>query len=138
MRYNMKAKFRLITFFTLLILIQLAVSAQYPKRTDAIWARTVPPGTITLDGVLNEPAWAKAESLVVVYGKNTGLPTSGWTAEFQPNSVTDPTNAVVKFLVQGNQLFIAFIVPDSSIGGRSEERRVGQECRSRWSPDSLT
>src|SRR5258707_13397983 len=25
----------------------------------------------------------------------------------------------------------------SRIGGRSEERRVGEECRSRWSPDHL-
>ena len=37
---------------------------------------------------------------------------------------------------------IAFIIPVSSVGGkkalnyltRSEERRVGKECRSRWSP----
>jgi hypothetical protein len=119
----MRTKFSVITFFTLLMLIQLAVSAQYPKRTDAIWARTVPPGTITLDGILNEPAWAKAESLQITYGQNAGLPTSGWKAEFQPLAVTDPTHAVVKFLVQGNQLFIAFIIPDSSIGGTSDWAR---------------
>ena len=113
----MRIKFNVFTFFTLLLLLQSAVLAQYPKRTDAIWARTVPPGTITLDGVLNEPAWAKAESLQIAYGQSSGLPTSGWTAEFQALAVTDPTHAVVKFLVQGNQLFLAFIIPDSSIGG---------------------
>ncbi|MEK7331031.1 MAG: hypothetical protein AAB113_09530, partial [Candidatus Eisenbacteria bacterium] len=30
-------------------------------RTDAIWARTAPPGAITLDGNLNEAVWATAE-----------------------------------------------------------------------------
>src|ERR1035437_9114001 len=122
MRYNMRNKLSVITFFTLLMLIQSVVSAQYPKRTDAIWARTVPAGTITLDGILNEPEWAKAESLVVVYGQSTGLPTSGWVTEpqSQGSAVTDPTHAVVKFLVQGNQLFLAFTIPDSSIGGTAD------------------
>jgi Secretion system C-terminal sorting domain len=123
MRYNMKTKFSVITFFTLLLLIHSAVLAQYPKRTDAIWARIVPPGTITLDGILDEPAWAKAESLQIVYGQNAGLPTSGWKAEFQGPAVTDPTHAVVKFLVQGNQLFLGFTIPDSSIGGISDWAR---------------
>jgi hypothetical protein len=119
----MKTKFTVLAFFTLLLLFQSVVSAQYPKRTDAIWARTVPAGTITLDGILNEPAWAKAESLQIVYGQSSGLPTSGWIAEFQGGAVTDPTHATVKFLVQGNQLFLAFTIPDSSIGGTSDWAR---------------
>jgi len=119
----MRTKISVFVFFTLLLLLQLAVLAQYPKRTDAIWARTVPPGTITLNGILNEPAWAKAESLQIVYGQSSGLPTSGWIAEFQGPAVTDPTHAVVKFLVQGNQLFLAFVIPDSSIGGTADWAR---------------
>jgi Carbohydrate family 9 binding domain-like len=121
----MRTIFSVFAFFTLFLLFQSAVSAQYPKRTDAIWARTVPAGTITLDGILNEPEWAKAESLQIVYGQSTGLPTSGWVTEpqGQGSAVTDPTHAVVKFLVQGNQLFLAFTIPDSSIGGTADWAR---------------
>ena len=36
-----------------------AASAQ-PVRKDAIWARSTNGAPITLDGVLNEPAWAVA------------------------------------------------------------------------------
>ena len=33
-----------------------------------------------------------------------------------------------------NILFFFHIDPDRSLSQRSEERRVGKECRSRWSP----
>ena len=94
-----------------------SIFCQGPKRQDVIWARSTAGAKITLDGKFTEPAWAKADSLVIKYGVSSGLPTSGWKAELQPDAVTDPTNAVVKFLVDGNQLYIAFSIPDSSIGG---------------------
>ncbi|HZW39405.1 MAG TPA: sugar-binding protein [Ignavibacteriaceae bacterium] len=108
--------------FIIILMFQIAAMAQM-KRQDVVWARTIPAGTITLDGILNEPAWAQAESLKIVYGQSAGLPTSGWRAEFQPDAITDPTHATVKFLVQGNQLFIAFDIPDSSIGGNVDWAR---------------
>src|SRR2546430_17317262 len=37
--------------------------------------------------------------------------------------------------VSGNGNFYAFGSKSESDGIRSEERRVGKECRSRWSPD---
>jgi len=86
-----------------------------PKRTDAIWARTAPSGSITIDGVMNESAWSVAESLVVQYGKSAGLPGSGYIAE--TGVVLDSIKAVVKFLVMGDSLYLAFSVKDSSIGG---------------------
>ncbi|CUS99154.1 T9SS type A sorting domain-containing protein [Candidatus Kryptobacter tengchongensis] len=86
------------------------------KRQDAIWARTAPLNSITVDGKLNEPAWAKAESVVVYYGKSSGLPGSGWKDETGVKP-SDPTRAVLKFLVSGNNLYIGAIVPDSSVGG---------------------
>lgn len=101
------------------VCVVLTVESQ-PKRTDAIWARTVPAGTITLDGLLNEPAWAKAESLVVKWGQNNGDPGSGYRGEAGLNggtTPTDPTNAVIKFLVSGDSLYVAVICKDSSIGG---------------------
>ena len=102
----------------MVLLLQAISIAQYAPRQDVIWARTVPAGTITMDGVLNEAAWAQAESFEINYGQDGPLPTSGWRAEFQADVVTDPTRATVKFLVSSdNQLWLAFDIPDSSIGG---------------------
>ncbi len=92
--------------------------AQRPVRQDAVWARHTDE-TIKLDGVLNEASWAKADSIQIVYGKSSGLPTSGWNTDgySNPDGYFDTVRATVKFLSQNNQLYIAFIVPDSSIGG---------------------
>ncbi len=99
-------------------------------RTDAIWARQAPAGSITLDGNLNEPVWAQAESWKVRYRVDAfnnpqpgamGIPGSGWKDEGginPPNQPTnDSTNATLKFLVIGNKLYLGAIVPDKSIGG---------------------
>ena len=48
-------------------------SAQAP-REDVMWARTTSE-TITLDGVLNEPGWAAAESVTIDWAVDAGLPT---------------------------------------------------------------
>ena len=104
---------------TLLAAVTLTLahpSHAQPPRTDVIWARSVTPGTITLDGVLNEPAWNLAESAVIRYGINNGDPGSGWKAEGGLVS-TDSTNATIRWLREGNQLFMAATVPDISVGG---------------------
>ncbi len=99
-------------FYLLMICI---VSVSQPKRTDAVWARSVPPGSIVIDGKTNEAAWAKAESIFVQYGKSAGLPGSGYAAE--TGTIFDSTKAVVKFLIMGDSLYLSFAVKDSSIGG---------------------
>ena len=43
--------------------------------------------------------------------------------------VTVPAHTVNEDLFEDGKMF-----DGSSIAGRSEERRVGKECRSRWSP----
>ena len=102
----------------LILLLQGILLAQYPVREDVLWARMAPAGSITMDGVLNEPEWAAAESITLVYGETGLLPTSGWRPEFQPEAITDPTHATIKFLVTtDNQLWLGFDIPDSSIGG---------------------
>jgi hypothetical protein len=105
----------IVTLAFLLIIVNFAFG-QTLKRQDAIWARTAPPNSITVDGKLDEPAWAKAESVVVYYGKSSGIPGSGWKDESGVKP-SDPTRAVLKFLVSGNNLYIGAIVPDSSVGG---------------------
>jgi hypothetical protein len=102
-------------------LLVASPAAAYAPRQDAIWARqsTVP---ITLNGVLDEAAWATAESVLVVYGTSAGVPGSGWKIEagFTP---TNPTNATLKFLVRNNQLYLGATVRDKSIGGHSTFNR---------------
>ena len=110
----------IIPIIAIVLLSQAITFAQFAPREDIVWARTVPAGTITMDGVLNEAAWSQAESFEINYGQNGPLPTSGWRAEFQEDAVTDPTHATVKFLVSSdNQLWLAFDIPDSSIGGNA-------------------
>jgi hypothetical protein len=101
----------------LLVISTMALYGQMIKRTDAIWARTTST-PITLDGKLNEADWAKAESLYISYGKDNGMPGSGYTTDGWNVVPTDPlNNAVVKFLVNGDSLYVAVSVKDSSIGG---------------------
>ena len=107
-----------IAVVIMLLFFQVVSLAQFAPRQDVMWARTVPAGTITMDGVLNEAAWSEAESIVLKYGEQGTLPTSGWRPEQNEEAITDPTNATIKFLVSSdNQLWLAFDIPDSSIGG---------------------
>jgi hypothetical protein len=114
----MKSKYFTLFFLFVIFVTQMTIQAQYAQRQDAIWARMVPAGTITMDGILDEPAWSLADSFKVNYGQLGPLPTSGWRAEQNPDGVTDPTHATVKFLVSDdNQLWLGFTIPDSSVGG---------------------
>jgi hypothetical protein len=96
---------------------------QMIKRSDAVWARTVPPGTITVDGLLKEPAWALADSIIIRFDSSNSnvIPGSGWKPERSGGSwngvVTDPTYATFKFLVQGNEMIVGVFARDSSVGG---------------------
>jgi hypothetical protein len=100
-----------------------SASAQTLKRTDAIWARSTNGAAITLDGVLDEPAWALAESTIIRYGYDNGIPGSGW--QFEGGKILkDSTRAVLKFLVNGNYLYVAAVCRDSSIGGDTDFNRV--------------
>lgn len=113
---------RIIVVGLLALVLGWAVpaSAQAP-RSDVIWARLYSQ-TITLDGQLNEPGWAKAESTIVRFGVDNGIPGSGWKMEsgIIPG---DSTYAVLKFLVQGNQLYLGAKVKDKSIGGSKDFNR---------------
>jgi hypothetical protein len=103
-----------------------APAAAQLARTNALWARSAPAGSITLDGNLNESVWAAAESWRVRYRRDNGIPGSGWKDEggFPPDGVqSDSTNALLKFLVVGNQLYLGATVPDLSIGGSGQFNR---------------
>jgi hypothetical protein len=102
----------------LLFIYQISIKAQAPARQDVVWARSTTE-TINLDGKLDEASWSKADSIRIVYGQSSGLPTSGWSNDGYANLSGNPdsVHATLKFLSQNNQLYIAFIIPDSSIDG---------------------
>ncbi len=101
----------------------LAASPAFSQapRQDFIWAKRSL-ANITLNGSLSEPAWAKAESIVVNFGVINGIPGSGWKYEggVIPNN---PTKATLKFLIVGNQLYLGARVVDKSIGGSRDFNR---------------
>jgi len=107
----------------MLFALTLSAHAQMIKRTDAIWARSTAGAKITLDGKLTEAVWAKAESIQIRYGASAGIPGSGWRSEGGQDPPGDPTVATLKFLVDGNYLYIGGIVKDSSVGGSQDWAR---------------
>lgn len=120
----MRKNILLVSFISVFTFLQGLIFAQYAPRQDVIWAKMVPAGSITLDGVLNEPAWSVADSVKVVYGIPGPLPTSAWRPEFQEEVYYDKTNATVKFLATtDNKLYLAFNIPDSSVGGNQDWAR---------------
>jgi hypothetical protein len=87
-----------------------------PPRQDIWWARSTAGAPIVLDGILNEPEWALAETKVIDWATDAGIPGSGFKPEggFLP---TDPTHAELKFLTRGNILYMGAVIHDKSIGG---------------------
>jgi hypothetical protein len=115
-------KTQLLTPLLILAAVVSAVPAwgQLP-REDTIWARTIPT-PLNLDGVLNEAAWAGAESIRVQYAQDSGIPGSGWKSEggVLPGN---PTNATLKFLVHNDQFYVGAIIRDQSVGGSRDFNR---------------
>lgn len=95
--------------------VTLPAFAQAPRK-DYIWARSTNGAPITLDGVLNEAAWAQADSVVIQMSVDTGIPGSGWFFESGISPI-DPTNATIRFLTIGNQLYMGAYIRDHSVGG---------------------
>lgn len=120
----MKAWLTLSLVAGALLLVAATASAD-PVRENVIWARSTDGAHITMDGVLNEPAWANAESKVVRFGRglDNGQPGSGYVFE-GGHIPKDSTVATFKFLVDGDTLWIGASIPDSSVGGSAEFNRM--------------
>ena len=136
-----------------LLVTAMPSQAQF-QRYDAMWARSTNGAPLTLDGLMNEPQWAQAESILVRYPLDNGIPGSGWKDE-AGFVATDRTYAVFRFLTVGNQLWMAAFVRDSSVGGSKDFNRFdgllmsiknhangshpaspGEHFISWWSPDA--
>ncbi|MCK4640723.1 MAG: T9SS type A sorting domain-containing protein [Candidatus Marinimicrobia bacterium] len=70
---------------------------------------------ITLDGQLNEDFWANAEYVVV--GKDNALSTGGYYMQWGDtlNSYTDRSDAIIKFMHKGTDLYIGVESNDASV-----------------------
>lgn len=112
----MKARILVVLLAVLMVTSVLTSYGQMISRADAIWARTTT-SAITVDGQLNEPAWAAAESVKIVYGIDNGMPGSGWFRENGLAAPLDSTRATVKFLVKADSLYVGIRVLDKSVGG---------------------
>ena len=120
---------RTATLFAAVCLLAGTAAAQ-PSRTadgalkDAIWARDVGAATLTLDGNLNEPEWAQAQSIKLSQDgtQPTYLPGGGAAGRdaFNGTDPVDAGQAIVRFLRKGNVLYIGADVNDASIGGRRD------------------
>jgi len=114
------------TGLRLALLLGMALFVAWPAfgqapRQDYIWARTsLYP--ITLDGRLTEPEWSHAESIVVRYPFDSGIPGSGWKGEAGADAI-DPTYATLKLLVYGNQMYLGAVIRDQSVGGSKDFNR---------------
>ncbi len=121
---------RIVVSALLLVVAGSALFAQFTPRKDYVWVRDISVAaspTITLDGNLNEAVWAKAESVLVVYGTRDGNPGSGYKIMNGSGTPLDGANAVLKFLVNKstNMLYFAVSAKDSSIGGNGWENSDG-------------
>lgn len=101
-------------FLTCVLFISYAHSQA--ARTDVKWARTTTE-TMVVNGQLTESSWAVAESVIIRYGVDNGIPGSGWFRENGLAAPTDSTRAVVKFLVKQDSLYVGVRVLDKSVGG---------------------
>lgn len=118
----MRASLTVVLLLGALLACWSPAVAQAPRQ-DVIWARSTNGAKITLDGQLTEPAWAAAESILIRYGYDTGIPGSGFQYE-GGKIVKDSTHAILKFLVEGDSLYVAAVCRDSSIGGDVDFNRV--------------
>ena len=121
---------RLVVLVLLLFVASSALFAQFKPRKDYVWARDISVAaspTITLDGILNEAVWAKAESVLVTYGTVDGNPGSGYKIMNGSGTPGNGANAVMKFLVNKttNMLYFAVSAKDSSVGGNGWENSDG-------------
>jgi hypothetical protein len=117
----MRASFVAVSALAALLCNAGSASAQ-GQRLDAIWARSTAGQHITLDGVLDEPAWQNAESVLIRYGVDAGIPGSGWKEE-GGKLAKDSTYVLLKFLVDGNQLYMGATALDASVGGSVDFNR---------------
>ncbi len=91
-------------------------------RYDTYWARSTNGAPLTLDGKLDEPQWAMAESIIVQYPVLGPIPGSGYKDE-GGFPATDRAYAVFRFLTVNDQLWMGCTVRDSSIGGSADFNR---------------
>lgn len=110
----------LTTAWLACMLVALTAEAQ-PVRNgqDIIWARDVNGAEITLDGVLDEAVWQRAETIELRWDGDHPMPGSGQRVEGEPvlGEPLDPNDGTIYLLRDGNTLWLGADVRDNSVGG---------------------
>src|SRR5256884_7813701 len=102
------------------------------RRTDKLCdlVRVLEFGAVDLD---HRPRIA--EEHLRCYFDDPRLSRARWAKKEQITDWAPPClQAGTKHAVQVNDRLHGFVLPNNLLAQRSEERRVGKECRSRWSP----
>ena len=94
------------------------------------------PGMIDIHCHLREPGFEYKETIKT--GAKSAVCGGFTTICPMPNTKPTPDSTIIlqKIIDEGKRVGLCNILPYASVtkGERSEERRVGKECRSRWSP----
>src|SRR6266487_727226 len=117
-------------------------AATWPSVTGGPTADNLPFGLMLKVPSELSPALTSASRPAASKMKANGAPATGLLAgwpDSRPAWLTEKTSTVPLFFVVTTSCVPAGVNPtcageDRKNGGRSEERRVGKECRSRWSP----
>ncbi len=117
----MKQYFSVSMLLMLFVFFSNSLLAQWAQnkyaREDAKYVRVMQGSEdIVIDGV-EDPVWAKADSVVVGYGQTKYLPGSGYDLWAGKSIAGDSANAVCKFLYKSPYLYLLFKIQDKSVGG---------------------
>src|SRR5687768_5526345 len=135
-------------FATTLLLLQVAGAQNSGSpgqsfdgaRRPAVSIPRLTPATFTIDGSLAEPEWAQAARLT---GFHQYQPVDGRPADEKTETRVFYSQDAIYFGIIANARNPASIratvadrdnLDNDDRVTRSEERRVGKECRSRWAP----
>src|ERR1035438_6228710 len=109
---------------------------QFVDATGIDWERDLDEAAIALHRMPDPrgPNGPVAYSMVLV-GKLTGARLSGWLDSHAVSRETYAGHTIYNIPSEGRTVRVAQVGYDMmAVSNRSEERRVGKECRSRWSP----
>ena len=124
---------RLLAIVAALTLLAGGAGAQDLSTWDAIKER----GSIRV-GVTQAPPWFSKDPASGEWaglGSALGKAMAGELGvEFEPVEVTWGTAVAALQADKIDVMFVLDATPKRAVAIRSEERRVGKECRSRWSP----
>src|SRR6266566_3624234 len=121
---------------------ELSLAAEFPPASRAEWLALVAAAIKgapfeqvlvgrTYDGVRIEPLYDRARDGQPIVARTPAAPWQVLARVDHPDPAM--ANAEARYELANGATGLSLVFA-GSVGARSEERRVGKECRSRWSP----